>query len=355
MARQGDNIYQWKDGRYEGRYVVGRENGRTQFGYVYGQDYAQVQRELALRRAQAEGGGPTLEQWVTRWLAGEVCWRVKPSTSETYQRHWACYVQPWLGQARVQAISPDDVRGMLAQLHGRGLSAGTARCALRLLSAAMDGAVQDGLISRNPCRKVRVASTPAAEQRVLTREEQQRLRACAEDEPAVLLALYTGMRLGEVCGLMWQDVDWQERTLTVRRTVQRLKGGLTEGTPKSAKSHRVIPLPQFLAAQLWRRHAEQAGGYVFGTGDRAEEPRNLQRRFERLTARCGLEGVHFHTLRHTFATRMIELGVDVKTVSTLLGHSSTQITLDLYAHSLIDQQRQAMDRLEALARQEAGA
>jgi len=199
--------------------------------------------------------------------------------------------------------------------------------------------------------------TPA--QRVLTPPEQKALRAAItekEDLPA-LVSLYTGLRLGEVCALKWSDIDWERRTLTVRRTVQRVaqmgeagrsKTLLAIGTPKSRSSHRVLPVPDFLLDKLRALLAQQrAAEYVFSATAHAAEPRTVQRRFKRLLRKLGIEGAHFHTLRHSFATRLLELGVDIKTLSLLLGHGSARTTLDFYAHSLVEQQRLAMERLAA--------
>lgn len=364
MAKHGENIYKRKDGRYEGRYVIGRkENGRTRFGYVYGRQYAQVRSLLLQKKAQQLENcgwqcarGMTVERWMLRWLEGDVQWRVKPSTFQTYLRHFRCYVQPLLGSMDITRLSADDVRGMLCALSQRGLSAGTMRCALRLLSAAMESAVEDGMLHRNPCRRLRMAADNGTEQRVLSRAEQEQLRAQAgqEDLPA-LVGLYTGMRLGEVCALMWQDVDWEQRTITVRRTVQRLprtderaagaKTALAVSTPKTLRSRRVIPMPDFLLQRLKQQMESNQSAWIFGTDEQAAEPRTIQRRFDRLTAKMGVTGVHFHTLRHTFATRLLELGADAKTVSVLMGHSSVRTTLDLYVHSLIENQRLAMERL----------
>ena len=145
---------------------------------------------------------------------------------------------------------------------------------------------------------------------------------------------------------------------TVRRTVQRIAGKGAEsssrrtllmiGTPKSRRSCRVIPVPEFILALLRERlQSCDATEYVFGKALAASDPRTIQRRFSHLAKKLGLSGAHFHSLRHTFATRLLELGVDVKTVSALLGHSSARATLDFYVHSLSEQQRAAVAMLSA--------
>ena len=144
---------------------------------------------------------------------------------------------------------------------------------------------------------------------------------------------------------MWSSR--QKRRRAAQRVVQA--GGRTllmVGTPNSAQAQRVVPLPPFLMSMLRvRRGMGQAAGYIFSDASRAAEPRTMQRRFQRLAAALGIEGAHFHTLRHSFATRLLELGVDVKTVSALLGHRSVRTTLEFYAHSLLEQQRLAVGLL----------
>lgn len=360
MARRGENIYKRKDGRYEGRYVVGKtELGRTKFGYVYGRQYSDVKQRLMVKKAEyvpitaaeARRSAP-LREWMERWMSDELYGRIKNSSYITYRRMAEKYLFPQLGRMRIGAITPPIVQLFASDLTALGLAQSTIRGIIRLLSAAMRSALDEGLIAKNPCTKLRLKSGEGTEQRVLSRAEQEKIRssAGADDLPA-LLSLYTGMRLGEICALKWEDIDWQQRTITVRRTAQRvaqLHGSRTMlmiGSPKSLRSFRVIPVPYFILQRLNEALPGDPSSFVFGRTDRPAEPRTLQRRCKQLMKRLCIEGAHFHTLRHSFATRLLELGVDMKTVSVLLGHASVKTTLEFYAHSLIDQQRKAMDLL----------
>lgn len=363
MARHGENIYRRKDGRYEGRYVIGRKGGRTRFGYVYGRSYGDVRRELSQRKSllgrQEEGSpkaGLTLHTWMQMYLWGSRSAALKHSTRQTYLTMYERHIMPSLGRMDLNFIHSADIQQMIALLNRKKLAQTTIAGVVRLLSSALHTAQEEGLIQQQPCTRVKLGTPPREEQRVLTPQEQERVKSAAEQacHLPTLLALYTGLRLGEVCALQWQDVDQERRTVAVRRTVQRLRAtdgsgqtALMVGTPKSHKSRRTIPLPDFLFQMLQKPADAAPESYIFGSDSRPADPRTLQRQFERLIRPLELTGVHFHTLRHTFATRMLELGVDVKTVSVLLGHSSTRITLDCYAHSLLDQQRQAMAKLAA--------
>lgn len=369
MARHGENIYKRKDGRYEGRYVIGRTvHGKTRFGYVYAYQYGEVRRLLLKKKAdlltheesltgQYQG---TLTEWMDYWMENELLGSIKASSYQTYRSQWTHHLLPALGQCCMAQLTPKVIHDFVCDLEKSGLAVSTIRGIFRLLSSSMRFAVEEGAIRKNPCVRIRIRSAEAAEQRVLSRPEQERLRQAADADsnlPA-LLSLYTGMRLGEVCALKWSDIDWEKGTLTVRRTVQRVarlpnsgndrKTMLMIGSPKSMRSQRVLPIPEFLQERLrCLHHAAFASDYVFSTTPAAAEPRTIQRRFQRLMKTVGISGAHFHTLRHSFATRLLELGVDIKTVSALLGHCSAKTTLDFYMHSLLERQREAMERLAA--------
>ena len=368
MSRRGENIYKRKDGRYEGRYVIGKTpSGRTRFGYVYARQYAEVRALLLQRKAERlQADRPssayrgTVADWMEHWMEDELLGSVKESSWQTYRNLLTRHLLPRLGSYALTQMTPRIIHDFVEELESSGLAKSTIRGVYRLLSSAMQYALDEGVIRKNPCRRIHIQHGERGEQRILSRSEQEKLRKAADgsrDLPA-LLSLYTGMRLGEICALKWADIDWEQGTITVRRTVQRIAGKGAEnkgcrtllmiGTPKSRRSCRVIPVPEFILALLRERlQSCDATEYVFGKALAASDPRTIQRRFSHLAKKLGLSGAHFHTLRHTFATRLLELGVDVKTVSTLLGHSSARTTLDFYVHSLGEQQRAAVALLSA--------
>lgn len=379
MARHGENIYKRKDGRYEGRYVTGKKsNGTTRFGYVYGMRYTDVKKRLLEKKAEiqqtihpeAAVRGMTVEKWMRSWLETDLLGGIKPSSYLTYLNQMNRHILPCLGRMQMASITPEMVHSFLECLQAKGLGENTVRGIYRLLSAAMKAALDDGIIAKNPCRKICVKRGERVQQRVFSREEQKKVEKTLSqgEDLTALFAMYTGLRLGEICGLRWSDINWENGTATVCRTVQRLKrmdtdkclkcGGaktyLMIGSPKSPSSCRTIPIPTFLLKRLeiqkkQRSAVQLTTGYIFGTGMRAADPRTIQRRFAGVVRRLEIPDAHFHTLRHSYATRLLEMGVDVKTVSQLLGHSSAKTTLDCYAHSLLDQQRSAVAKLSACA------
>ena len=368
MCRHGENIYRRKDGRYEGRYVIGKTaEGKTRFGYVYGYQYMEVRNRLAehkavLVRTLTEPPARcriTLREWMMHWMENEMLGSIKASSYQTYLTQINKHILPELGGLYLTQLTPALAYEFTENMYAAGLSASTVKGVFRLLSAALRFALDEGVIRKNPCRKLKIRQGEQVEQRVLSRSEQEKVRLAADErgDLPVLLSLYTGMRLGEVSALKWSDIDWEKKTITVRRTAQRVAQGRNErgrktllihGSPKSRRSHRVLPAPDFLLAKLKNLMAAgPAGEFVFSASAHAAEPRTLQRRFSRFMEAVGLTDVHFHTLRHSFATRLLELGVDIQTVSALLGHGSARTTLDFYGHSLPDQRRQAVVLLAA--------
>lgn len=190
---------------------------------------------------------------------------------------------------------------------------------------------------------------------VFSRAEQRKIeRICMEKGgiyTGIVLCLHTGIRIGELLSLTWRDVDFRSNLLRVEKTVVRLRaedGGYTDyiDRPKSPSSRRAIPLSPKAAEALKEMKKHAGGEYVFCGRKGRVSVRAYQHRFENLLRKNNIRVLHFHALRHTFATRVMECGVDVKTLSELLGHKNAAITLNRYAHSMMDTKRKALRRME---------
>jgi integrase len=169
---------------------------------------------------------------------------------------------------------------------------------------------------------------------------------------AIIIALYTGVRIGELCVLKWSDIDFAAKTVHIERIVQRIrtngkinKTELLISTPKSQSSVRTIPLPDFLIDMLKAFKPSTADAFIVTSNTKLPDPRTMQYRFKSLLIKIGLRYINFHSLRHLFATNCVELGFDVKTLSEILGHSTVEITLNRYVHSSMERKRQCMDML----------
>lgn len=198
--------------------------------------------------------------------------------------------------------------------------------------------------------------------RVLSREEQARFVSYLLEDMdtckfGVLLALFTGVRIGELCALQWGKISLKEQTIRIDATLQRLRDTSAVGsartrivisTPKSDTSVRTIPVTDYTAELCGKMAPHSSAAYVLTGTDSFMESRALQYRMEKYTRKCGLEGVHFHTLRHTFATRAVEVGFEIKSLSEVLGHAATTITLDRYVHSSLILKRDNMNKLNAI-------
>ena len=198
--------------------------------------------------------------------------------------------------------------------------------------------------------------------RVLSRNEQEQFVSFLLDETdqckfGVLLMLLSGVRIGELCALKWENVDLKERTMRVSSTLQRLRNTeadnekrtrIVVSTPKSETSMRTIPLTDHVIRLCERFADKNTSAFILTGTEDYMEPRVLQYRIEKYTKECGLDGVHAHTLRHTFATRAVEVGFEIKSLSEILGHSNTTITLERYVHSSMELKRSNMDKLTAV-------
>lgn len=371
MSRKGENIYKRKDNRWEARYIKGyHPDGAPRYGYCYGKTYREARQKLTVAKAAfVAGRQPSTASRKKRF--GLYCdeWlqlnrdRVKQSTYVKYSSMLQKHIKPHLGGCFLQALSSVAIEQFSHYLlREEGLSAKTVKDILTLLHSVFK------YISRNapeplPMIEIVYPKVPKQEMRVLTQKEQAHfMRYLLKDMDAckfgVLLALLTGMRIGEICALQWKHISLQEQAVRVEATMQRLqilddscatKTKVVIGEPKSNTSERVIPLTQNAVKLCETQQPDNPDAFVLtGAVGRYLEPRVMQNKLNQYTTDCGLNGVHFHTLRHTFATRCVEVDFEIKSLSEILGHASPRITLERYVHSSMELKRDNMNKLTAI-------
>jgi integrase len=305
----------------------------------------------------------TLERYATQWLATHARQACKFSTARIYAVNLRRHILPVLGAKPVPTLTRADCRALIAACRDKGLGPKTIENVCRTLSTILTQAVEDGLLSANPAfrlgRYCRNGDHPKPEIRPLTREEARIFLDAARqfaprEYPLFLCALRTGMRLGELLGLQWGDLDFHGRFIEVRRNL--VAGRVT--TPKNGRTRRVdmsAQLAETLKALLTARKAEalrkgwgRVPEWVFCNEDGGPlDGDNLRHRvFYRVLARAGLRRIRFHDLRHTFASLLIAQGESLAYVRDQLGHASIQLTVDTYGHLIPGTNRQAVDRLD---------
>lgn len=376
MARHGENIRKRIDGRWEGRYKVFDENrGEYIYRSVYGRNYEEAKEKLSNARfslacqgmekktaMEAESGSEKstdgngdkvlFSQVGGEWLL-EVNRRRKYSTYIKYDAIYRTHLADVIGLYRLSSgVTQELQEKIFDHLSRAGLSESLQKSVICVANQILTFA------NRHYQAGIQLLERPAAKAKksavTFSRAEQALLLDCIyrqmdKFKAAVLLCLYTGLRLGELCALQWTDIDFEGKTLTVNRTVQRIaapgrltKTILLETTPKSESSHRTIPLTSELLEILSELKGKQP--YVFG-GKKPLEPRTMQYHFKKILKEAGIKGRSFHTLRHTFSTNCMENNMDVKALSELLGHSDVRITLNLYVHPTMDSKRKQIGTL----------
>jgi integrase len=376
MPRKGENIRKRSDGRWEGRYPNGVDSsGRKKYASVYARSYAEAKTRLFVAKGKANTAKRISKRLfgdvLTEWLDTQAL-SVKPSTYVKFRNLINGHIQPALGGLSLEQITTARLTRFMQEKadHGRldgqgGLSNSTLQALLLILKSTLEYAAHErymppmALALKCPETKIEpVKALSVNEQSLLEQWLQMDMDI---SKLGILLCLYSGLRIGEICALRWGDVDLPGKLLFVRRAVQRLqcidadaKTTLSIGPPKSENSTRSIPIPPCLMELLPCFYGKSEAYILTGTSDRPMEPRTYQYRFKRYLAAAGVPDINFHVLRHTFATRCIELGFDPKTLSEILGHASVEITLNKYVHPSLDVKRQQMERFSAMRGQISG-
>ena len=369
----GDGMVRRRDdGRWEGRIVVGHKaNGDPIFRHVY----AKTQKALTEKLHQSiecyqdveltEDSRMTLSEWLDRWLAEYKDGTIRPGTLEGYRNYIENYIKPQLGGKQVSLITTQDVQRMYRRLKSGGrvredaegskrLSDSTVRHIHTMLHGAMKAAVQAHIIPKNPTENATAPKSNYKPMQVLNEQELDTFLQAVQNDDVwrdfFYTELMTGLRRGEICALMWRDFDAKAGTLGISRTLHSKGQGIYAlGDTKTSQGNRTIILPESVAALLRARKKNSISQWIFPQPTSPELPMNpgtAYRRLKTLLEEAGLPSIRFHDLRHTFATLALQNGMDVKTLSAMLGHVSAATTLDIYTHSTSDMQHAAARKID---------
>ncbi|MEX5713693.1 site-specific integrase [Parafrankia sp. FMc6] len=389
------SIYQGKNGVWVGAAYVLMPDGTRERRRMYGKSEAEVRAKLTAAQSRSDQGIPadatgwTMERYLTYWLEEIARPTCRPRTLQGYEVIVRTYLVPHLGKKRLNKLTGADVRLFLKRVentclccqHGYDSRRPTKqqrccavdRCCRRVPSSrllqqvhsvlrnALGAAVREELVSRNVAKLVKMSGPSYTIHRGLSVDQSKHLLKAATDEPLhalYVLALYYGLRRGELLGLRWEDVDFDAQTLIVRHSLQRIDGGLRLVEPKTRSSERTFPLIGIVATALQghrrRQNDERAlagrdwvnSGFVFTTHvGTPVAPDNLHRSWKPLAARVGLDGVRLHDLRHTCVTLLLDAGVPPHIVRDIAGHSAIDVTMTIYAHVSLDEKRAALTKL----------
>ena len=374
MPRKGENIYKRKDGRWEARYRKETSvNGKNVYGYLYARTYREVKGKLyhilSKKQEPVENTADSelFSAIAVEWLE-HVQLQVKESTGNKYERILNKYILPVYGQKKPECITYELIESecnRLLQYGGKkenGLSPKTVSDILSVLRSILKFAEKKNYKIVCDGKSIQIKQHNP-KMRVFSIMEEKRLHQylCKNITPCnigIILCLFTGLRVGEVCALKWEDISFIEQTLHVHHTLQRIsnreqtesgkKTKVVLTSPKSECSIRVIPLADDVE-QLLLNYRTSASGYVL-TNDTFKfiEPRTMQNHFKKALRECNIEEANFHTTRHTFATRCIELGFDVKSLSEILGHATVNITMNRYVHPTMELKKENMEKMSSL-------
>lgn len=301
-----------------------------------------------------------LQDFLNQWLTTAIMGSVQTSTYMIYNNYISNHINPVIGEKELDELKTEHIQNFVRRLADndkKKLSPRTINFIFSMLRSVFEYAVEYGYIIKNPCLKIRLLKLKEKEIEIFNRAEQSKIEQTiikSEDKRniAIMVCLYTGLRIGELCALKWENINFDSGQLNIKQSMIRIKNldisenfktKLVLEEPKTVKSKRLIPIPDFLRLMLAEFKKESNSQYIFTLNwNKPIQPRTLQNIYKRLLEKAGVKYRNFHTLRHTFASRAIELGIDVKTVSEILGHSNTNITINRYTHSLMEQKEKMM-------------
>lgn len=370
------SIRKRRDGTWEARVTIGiMADGKQNRKSIYGKTRQEVNAKMTDLLNNLQKGiitNPTemtLSEWLDSYMLDYKKPHVKDTTYIAYTVKVKNHIKPAIGHYKLKALRQDIIQKFVNGLTAKGLAPATVEAVFKLLHNALERAVDAGFIARNVANRVQLPKVPKPKIEVLTVDQQSVFVEKAKETYmgcAYIFDLCTGMRLGELLGLRWGDIDFEKDELHIQRTIIKVKDPdnpdeswhLTFGDPKTPASERTIPLHQTaikLLADVFEQQeinktnagaAYEDNDLVFCTKlGRPLDPINMRRTFYRICDKAGISGLHPHCLRHTFATRGAEKNVDVRVMQRFLGHASIEETANTYTHVLSDLKRDEMQKL----------
>ena len=366
------NIRKRKDGRWEGRYTAGRdpETGKAIIKNVLGKTQTEVKEKL--KKAIEENVGIdygqakayTVGSWLEVWMENYAKVKLRPSTFKTSQGFLQNHIKPQIGNIPLAELSSLDLQKFYKHLleggrvdrieakkKPKGLAPKTVRNIHQMICSAYNLAMEQKLVNKSPTQGCALPKVEHKEMKTLTADQLSAFFREAKESGVYelyYLDLATGLRRGELLGLKWADVDFDRGALKIQRAISRQNGKVVEAPLKTKNAYRTLPLAKDTIDVL-NQQKKKVGScpWVFpGPTGGPMSPDSVLHMLHRVLKRAGLPRVRFHDLRHTFATLALQNGVDVKTVSGMLGHYSAGFTLDTYAHVTTSAQRQAAEAME---------
>lgn len=374
MSKRGTNVYKRKDGRWEGRYTKGYDaSGKRVLGFVYGKTYKETlekknKAEMECGLFPLSGEDMLFREAAGRWYQNEML-SLKPSSLMKYGRTLQNHILPAFGKYKCSQINSELLNRFIMErtVSGNlrtsgGLSSRTIREIVRIIGTIarymedstgfhMDiGHVTLPKLKRHPGN---VFQQEDLEKLIMavSREYDQDLRCLG-----ILLCMYTGLRVGELCALKWSDINIDKATIHITKTMQRVESSIgkkrktcvIEGEPKTYHSTRLVPLPSVMVQilKVYQPFYEEDVYFLSGSAEKYVEPRNFQYYFRNFQMKHGITPLNCHALRHTFATTGISSGIDAKSLSEILGHSDVNVTLNYYVHSSMEQKKKQVELLQ---------
>ena len=364
------------DGRWEGRYTVGRDpkTGKLIYKNVLGKTQAEAREKLKKAIADSDkvdvvkAEQYTVGQWMEVWFENYAKLKVRPSSHQTYRGYLDHHIKPYIGKIPLNKLTSLDLQKLYKKLltggrvdrieskrQPKGLSPKTVRNINQIISSALELAKAQKLILSNPTESCALPKVEHREMKTLTQEQ---LSAFLQEAKATgvyemyYIELATGLRRGELLGLKWKDVDFANGTIRVQRQVARINGEIVEAPLKTKNSYRTVTIGPDAVGILKEQKEKTEDEYVFPSPNGGPiSPDSVNHMLQRVLRRAGLPQVRFHDLRHTFATLALQNGVDIKTVSGMLGHYSAGFTLDTYTHVTTPAQREAANTMGNILQQ----